>query len=172
MGDLSAAILVGRLTRDAELKYTATGQAICHFSVATNSRVKKGDQWVDEPNYWEIDLWGKTAENLNQYLTKGTMVAVNGDMRQDKWEQDGQTRMKVKIKAYDVRLLGGNNGQRPSVSTGGGQSYDRPAPRYGNSTQGMSNSNPQSQSPAPQSRIFPSQAGSPANDDFPDDIPF
>jgi len=106
MGDLSTAVLVGRLTRDAELKYTASGQAVSHFSVATSSRVKKGDQWIDEASFWDVDLWGKRAESLNQYLTKGKLVAVQGDMRQDKWEQDGQNRMKVKITANDVQLLG------------------------------------------------------------------
>ena len=107
MGDLSVGVLVGRLVRDAELKYTPGGQAVCHFSVATSSRVKKGDQWVDESSFWDVDLWGKRAESVNQYLTKGKLVALQGDMRQDKWEQDGQSRMKVKITANDVQLLGG-----------------------------------------------------------------
>ena len=80
MGDLSVAVLVGRLTRDAELKYTNSGQAVCHFAVATSSRVKKGDQWVDESSFWDVDLWGKRAESVNQYLTKGKLVAVQGDI--------------------------------------------------------------------------------------------
>lgn len=108
MGDLSTAVLVGRLTRNAELKFTSLGSAISHFSVATSSRVKKGDQWINEASFWDVDLWGKRAESLNQYLTKGKLVAVQGDMRQDKWEQDGQNRMKVKITASDVQLLGSN----------------------------------------------------------------
>lgn len=110
MGDLATSVVVGRLTRDAELSYTNSGTAICHFSVATNARVKKGDQWVDESSYWDVDLWGKLGETINQYLTKGKLVAVQGDMRQDRWEKDGQAKMKVIIKANDVQLLGG--GQR------------------------------------------------------------
>lgn len=106
MGDLAVAVIVGRLTRDAELKYTNSGQAVCHFSVATNSRTKKGDQWIDESNYWDIDLWGKRGETINQYLTKGKLVAIHGDMRQDRWEQDGQTKTKVRINASDVQFLG------------------------------------------------------------------
>lgn len=116
MADLSIAVLVGRLTRDSELKYTNAGQPICHFSVATGTRRKKGDQWVDEPSFWDIDLWGKQAENLNQYLTKGKQVAIEGSMRQDRWEQDGQPRVKVIITANSVTLLGGgisNNDDRP-----------------------------------------------------------
>lgn len=160
MGDLSVAVLVGRLTRDAELKYTQSGQAVCHFAVATSSRVKKGDQWVDESSFWDVDLWGKRAESVSQYLTKGKLVAVQGDMRQDKWEQEGQSRMKVKITANDVQLLG--SGGASGASYGGGPGYSRgeergPAPR-----------NPEAGS-RPQAR--PTDRGSGA-EDFTDDIPF
>lgn len=155
MGDLSVAVLVGRLTRDAELKYTSSGMAVCHFSVATGSRVKKGDQWVDESSFWDIDLWGKKAESINQYLTKGKLVAVNGDMRQDKWEQDGQSRMKVKITASDVQLLGGGQGS----SNSGQGSYER----GGQARQATAQPAP-SRAPAPERNAPP--------DDFTDDIPF
>ncbi len=172
MGDLSVAVLVGRLTRDAELKYTASGQAVCHFSVATSLRVKKGDQWVDESSYWDVDLWGKRAESINQYLTKGKLVAVQGDMRQDKWEQDGQSRMKVKITANDVQLIGGGQGG------GSGSAYDRGGSGYAPANQGGYG--------APQGRgsygagasgaavTRPGGTGGPApqSDDFADDIPF
>jgi single-strand DNA-binding protein len=157
MGDLAVAVLVGRLTRDAELKYTPSGQAVCHFSVATGSRVKKGDQWVDESSFWDVDLWGKRAESVNQYLTKGKLVAVQGDMRQDKWEQDGQSRMKVKITANDVQLLGGG-GQ------GGGQGYGQGGGGFGE-RQETRPQRPQQQQPA-------SRGPAPAADDFTDDIPF
>ena len=107
MADLSIAVLVGRLTRDSELKYTSGGSPICSFSVATSSRKKKGDQWIDEASFWDIELWGKQGESLQQYLVKGKQVAVEGSMRQDRWEKDGQPRMKVVISAQTVQLLGG-----------------------------------------------------------------
>ena len=110
MSDLAVAVIVGRLTRDAELKYTNSGQAVCHFSVATGSRRKKGDQWVEESSFWDVDLWGKLGESINQYLTKGKLVAVEGAMRQDRWEQDGQTRTKTLITANTVQLLGSSGG--------------------------------------------------------------
>lgn len=172
MGDLAVATVVGRLTRDAELKYTNSGQAICSFSVATNSRVKKGDQWVDEPNYWDVDLWGKKAESVNQYLTKGKLVAVHGDIRQDKWEKDGQQRMKVRINAQDVQLIGSGQGGEGRQSWGGqsgegrssGSGYgkaesaqDRPPPR-GGGYQGRDQGRQAERSSPP--------------DDFTDDIPF
>jgi len=118
MADLSIAVLVGRLTRDAELKYTSSGQAICHFSVATSTRRKKGDQWADEASFWDVDLWGKQGESLNQYLTKGKLVAVEGTMRQDRWEKDGQTRIKVIVSANSVQLLGTGHDSHESRPAG------------------------------------------------------
>ena len=110
-GTLSTWTGVGRLTRDAELKYLANGQAICHFSLVVDSREKNGGQWVDMPNYREIDLWGKLGESLNQYLTKGKLVAVSGEESYDSWKNDaGETKWKLKVKANTVALLSG--GQR------------------------------------------------------------
>lgn len=161
MADLSIAVLVGRLTRDAELKYTNSGQAVCHFSVATSTRRKKGDQWIDEPSYWDVDLWGKSGESLNQYLTKGKLVAVEGSMRQDRWEQDGQTRTKVIVSANTVQLLGGGQGAGSGASQGSG---------YGQGGQ---------QSPGQGAREWrgqdPGRGQAPAGnapDDYADDIPF
>lgn len=114
MADLSIAVIVGRLTRDAELKYTTGGSPICSFSVAASSRKKKGDQWVDEPSFWDVELWGKQGESLNQYLVKGKQVAIEGQMRQDRWEKDGQPRMKVIINAQTVQLLGGGQDKQPA----------------------------------------------------------
>lgn len=113
MADLSIAVLVGRLTRDSELKYTSGGSPICSFSVATSSRKKNGDQWIDEASFWDIELWGKQGESLNQYLVKGKQVAIEGSMRQDRWEKDGQPRMKVVVNANTVQLLGGSQDKQP-----------------------------------------------------------
>jgi single-strand DNA-binding protein len=107
MADINHVVLVGRLTRDSELKYTAGGQAVCKFSIAINRRRKSGDQWVDEANFFDIVLWGRQGESLNQYLVKGKMVGIDGELRQDRWEQDGQNRSKVEIIANNIQLLGG-----------------------------------------------------------------
>ncbi|MDR2184858.1 MAG: single-stranded DNA-binding protein [Treponema sp.] len=110
MADLNHVVLIGRLTRDAELKYTANGQAVCKFSIAVNRRKKSGDQWVDEANFFDIVLWGRQGESLNQYLVKGKLVGVDGELRQDRWEQDGQNRSKVEVVANNIQLLGGGSG--------------------------------------------------------------
>jgi single-strand DNA-binding protein len=118
MIDINRVVLIGRLTRDAELKYTSGGQAVCKFSVAVNRRRKNGEQWEDEANYFDVVLWGRQGENINQYLIKGKTVGIDGELRQDRWQQDGQNRSKVEIVAANVQLLGGNPG---GASSGGGQ---------------------------------------------------
>jgi single-strand DNA-binding protein len=123
MADINHVVLVGRLTRDAELKYTAGGQAVCKFSVAVNRRKKSGEQWVDEASFFDIVLWGRQGETLNQYLLKGKQVGIDGELRQDRWEQDGQNRSKVEIVANNLQLLGGN-----SPGGGGGGSYQGRGP--------------------------------------------
>jgi len=67
MTDVNHVILIGRLTRDAELKYTAGGQSVCKFSIAVNLRRKNGDQWIDEASFFDVVLWGKTGETLSLY---------------------------------------------------------------------------------------------------------
>lgn len=124
---MASLVLVGRLTRDAELKYTPSGEAICHFSVATDSRVKKGGDWVEEPSFWDVDLWGKRAESINQYLTKGKAVAVSGPARIETWEKDGVKHSKTKVTASDVQLLGGGQRQEGQGAPSGGQSAGAPA---------------------------------------------
>ena len=160
MSDLAIAVVVGRLTRDAELKYTNSGQAICHFSVATSSRRKKGDQWLDESSFWDVDLWGKQGESINQYLTKGKLVAVEGAMRQDRWEQDGQTRSKTLITANTVQLLGSTGGSGNLGGSGGQGSYARSAGSPGDA-RGEAGGQQEPSAPPAQSV-----------DDFTDDIPF
>jgi single-strand DNA-binding protein len=77
--DLNRVTLVGRLTRDAELKYTNSGLAVAKLSIAVNRRKRSGDNWTDEVSYFDITLWGKVAESLNQYLQKGKQIAVDGE---------------------------------------------------------------------------------------------
>ncbi len=106
MEDLNRVILISRLTRDAEVQYTNTGLAIGKMGVAVNRRKKSGDQWIDEANFFDVTLFGKRAESLAQYLLKGTQVAVEGQLRQERWEQDGMKRSKVTIEATNIQLLG------------------------------------------------------------------
>ncbi|HOX17973.1 MAG TPA: single-stranded DNA-binding protein [Spirochaetales bacterium] len=168
MADVNVVVLVGNLTRDAELKYLNSGIAVCEFSLAINSRRKSGDQWIDEAHFFDITFFGKGAEAVHRYLVKGKQVAVNGELRQDRWEQDGQKRSKVKIVANNVQLLGG--GQRDGSGYEGGES--RP---YASQGQGPAQNQGQGgyreERPA-QARQGQAPRQAPPQDDFPDDIPF
>ncbi|MBR4427658.1 MAG: single-stranded DNA-binding protein [Spirochaetales bacterium] len=107
--DINVVVLVGRLTRDCELKSTPQGTSVCRFSIAVNRRKRTGDRWEDEVSYFDVVLWGRSAETLNPYLQKGRQVSIEGELRQNRWEQDGKTNSKVEVVANNVQLLGGGN---------------------------------------------------------------
>ena len=127
MADVNYVVLVGRLTRDATLKFTNSGLPICEFSLAINRKVRDGETWKDEAHFFDITLFGKLGEAVSQYMTKGTQVAVEGELRLDRWEQDGQKRSKIKIIANNIQLLGSRSGG------GGGQSRFQNQPDAGES---------------------------------------
>lgn len=123
--DINHVIIVGRLTRDAEISYLPSGVAVAKISVAVNRSRKNGDQWVEEVSYFDSAIFGKTAENLKPYLSKGKQIGLEGHLKQDRWEKDGQKFSKVSIIADNVQLLGGKsdgggseNGYVPSATTG------------------------------------------------------
>ena len=123
MASYNRVILVGNLTRDIELRYIPSGTAVAEIGMAVNDRVKKGDQWVDETTFVDVTLWGRTAEVANQYLTKGSNVLIEGRLKLEQWEKDGQKRSKLKVVADKMQMLGGRG--EGGGSGGGG------APRGG-----------------------------------------
>lgn len=111
MTDLNKVTEIGRMTRDISEKdfaYTANGTARLNISIAVNESSKQNGQWVDRASFFDVTIWGKTAENLRQYLCKGKQIAVLGHLQQQRWEKDGQHFNKVVIIAEQVQLLGGN----------------------------------------------------------------
>jgi single-strand DNA-binding protein len=82
--------------------------AICSFSLAVNRSVKKAGEWIEEVSFFDVVLFGRQGEALSKYLLKGKQVGVQGELRQNRWEQDGQKRSKIVIAANNVQLLGGN----------------------------------------------------------------
>jgi single-strand DNA-binding protein len=122
--DLNSVALVGRLTRDAELKYTNSGLQICRLSIANNYRRKQNDQWIEEANFFDCFMMGRRAEAVHKYLTKGTQVAIDGSLRFSKWETDGQTRSKVEVMINDIQLLGGGRGGYGDGGQSSGDRYD------------------------------------------------
>ena len=108
--DINVVVLVGRLTRDCELRSTPQGTSVCRFSVAVNRRKRTGDRWEDEVSYFDVVLWGKSADTLKPYLLKGRQVSIEGELRQNRWEQDGKNNSKIEVVANNVQLLGGTQG--------------------------------------------------------------
>ncbi len=154
MNDINQTILIGRLTKDLDdqnFAYTTGGIARANISIAVNRAKKQGDQWVDEVSYFDITLWGKTAENLKPYLVKGKQIGVTAHLRQDRWEKDGQKFSRITVVADDVQLLGGAGTSSGGYAQQGG-SYGPPQQSY--------TSKPQNYVPAGNA------------DDFPEDIPF
>lgn len=107
---MNRVIEIGRLTKDAELTYASGGIAIASFTIAVNRRTKGSDgQWYDEANYFDVKVLGKQADSLKPYLTKGKQVGIDGYLKQERWEKDGQKKSRVVINANEVELLGGKD---------------------------------------------------------------
>lgn len=111
MAEINSVVLVGRLTKDAEIKYTSGGMGVVKFTLAVNRRAKEGDTWVDKASFFNVESMGKAAEAVHKYLTKGKMIGVQGELRQDTWEKDGQRQSMVKIHAHSIQLLGSSDGK-------------------------------------------------------------
>jgi single-strand DNA-binding protein len=111
---INKVILVGRLGRDPELKYTASGTPFCRFSMATDEGwTDKGSGERTERTEWHnIVVWDKLAEICNNYLTKGRMVYIEGSLQTREWDdQEGNKRKTTEIRARDMVLLGGPPGE-------------------------------------------------------------
>jgi len=110
MASYNRVILVGNLTRDVELRYTPAGTAVTDISIAVNERVKRNEQWVEEAHFFDVTLWSRTAEVAAEYLSKGSSVLIEGRLKLDRWEQDGQKRSKIQIVGEKMQMLGGRPG--------------------------------------------------------------
>ena len=107
MADINTVSLVGRLTRDIEVRY-AGELPVGKFGLANNYSKKTDGKWTEEANFFDIVLFGRQAESLKQYLVKGKQVAISGELRQERWEKDGRPQSMVRIIASSIQLLGGN----------------------------------------------------------------
>jgi single-strand DNA-binding protein len=115
---LNKVFLIGRLTRDPEIRFLPSGSQITSFSIAVNRayKTKDSDEWKEETYYIDIDTFGYLAERLGKQLSKGTQILVEGSLRQDRWEtQTGEKRSKIKVVADKVSLLSGKGTQKEEV---------------------------------------------------------
>lgn len=125
MTNTNVVVLKGNITRDLDensFGYTNNGTARANIAIAVNRSRKQGDEWIDDVSYFDITVWGKTAENLKPYFVKGATVLVNGYLKQDRWEKDGQKYSRVTVIANSIELCGGkkdagtNSESKPSTS--------------------------------------------------------
>jgi single-strand DNA-binding protein len=151
MASFNKVILMGNLTRDPELRYTPKGTAIAKIGLAVNRvwTTETGEK-KEEVTFVDVDIFGRTAENVGQYMRKGSPIMIEGRLRLDQWDdkQTGQKRSKLGVVAETVQFFGGPRGPENS---GGGE--------------------------APRSRAAaaPAPAGEPVHGDAPpesDDVPF
>jgi len=112
MGSVNKAILVGNLGRDAEMRFTAGGTPVATVSLATTERYTDRDGQKKEDTQWHrVVIWGKTAESLHEYLTKGKQIYVEGRIQTREWtDKEGQKVKTTEIRADRIVLLGGGGG--------------------------------------------------------------
>ncbi len=103
---LNKVMLIGRLGSDPEIRYTQDGTPVANFSLATDSPIKRGDQWETETEWHRIVAWRRLAEICHEYLGKGRLVYVEGRLRTRFWEdRDGNKRWTTEIMAKDIQML-------------------------------------------------------------------
>lgn len=133
MASFNRVILMGNLTRDPELRYIPSGMAVCEIGLAVNDRRKNSSgEWVDETTFVDVTFWGRSAEVVCEYLTKGSPIMLEGRLKLDQWESnDGQKRSKLRVVAERMQMVGGkgeggrnpegarSTGSRPAAARSG-----------------------------------------------------
>ena len=134
MASLNKVMLIGNLGKDPEVRYTASGQAVASFSLATSEKFKsKTGEWEERTEWHNITLWGKLAEIAGEYLAKGKTVYIEGRLQTRKWQdKNGNDRYTTDIVGDKMQMLSGKGERREAGSTpagggsGGGSSYEEP----------------------------------------------
>ena len=111
MASFNRVILMGNLTRDIELRYTPNKTAVCDVGLAVNDRRKTPTgEWVDETTFVDLVLWGRTAEVASEYLSKGSPIFIEGRLKLDTWESDGQKKSRLRVVVEKMQMIGGRSG--------------------------------------------------------------
>lgn len=133
MPSYNRVILIGNLTRDPELRHLPNGSAVCEFGLAVNDRFqnKATGQWEDRPNFVDCSAFGKTAENIAKFFTKGRPIFTEGKLRLEQWEdrQTGNKRSKLKVVVDTWQFVDSDKGEPSTRSaTRQGQPKLQPQP--------------------------------------------
>jgi single-strand DNA-binding protein len=189
--DINKVVIIGRLTRDLgsdpngrDFQYTQSGMCIAKFSIAVKHSTKgQNGQYVEEADFFNVTMFGKYAETLKPFMTKGKQICVVGKLKQERWtDQQGQNHTSVSIVADEVQLLGGQNqqGYQQSQQTALQQSYQQTQqtqPTYpqqgGYQQQNYPQQNGYQSQPQSVAQPMIQQPQQPfAGEEFPEDIPF
>lgn len=106
MSSVNKTFLIGNLGRDPEIRTTKNGTKVANFSLATQRRVKQGDKWDNVTDWHNVTCYAKTAEVCEKFLLKGKQVYVEGSLRTDSWEKDGNRHSKTVVVAQNIQMLG------------------------------------------------------------------
>ncbi len=153
MGNFNRVILMGNLTRDPQLKYLPSNTAVCEFGLAVNRRWRDPDgNQHDETCFVDLEAFGRRGETINQYMTKGGAILIEGRLKFDSWTaQDGAKRSKLRVVVENFTFVGGRDG-----GGGGGGNYARQQASGSSDTGGQYDPGPPSDNQSP-----------PAGDDIP-----
>lgn len=169
MASICKVFLLGNLSRDPDFRNTSSGSAVCKLNIAVNRPARGGK---DEVCFVDVTVWGKTAENCRQYLSKGSQVFAEGYLRQENWtdKSSGQQRSKLSVVAENIQFM--SSGARKNGNTAG--NITGSTNNTGNSTQAMPKTNYAEYAPPTQHDIDKGNGYQPQGEDAPaqDDIPF
>jgi single-strand DNA-binding protein len=114
---INKVLISGNLTRDPELRATASGMPVLGLGVAVNDRRKNQStgEWEDYPNFIDCTLFGARAESVARFLNKGSKVAIEGKLRWSQWERDGQKRSKIEVIIDEIEFLSARDSSAGSV---------------------------------------------------------
>ncbi|MDZ4853091.1 MAG: single-stranded DNA-binding protein [Pirellulaceae bacterium] len=141
MASFNRVILMGNLTRDIDLRYTTSGMAVGDSSVAVNDRRKnQSGEWVDEATFVEVKFFGRTAEIAGEYLSKGSPIHIEGRLKLDTWEKDGQKRSKLFVIVDHMQMIGSKptgeaRANKPQVAEQANEAYSEAPAHTGSSSQ-------------------------------------
>ena len=121
MSNLNKVFLMGRLTRDPEQRFISSGQSVVNIGVAINRQYTTNGEKREETTFVDVEAWGPRGEVIAKYLTKGNPIFIEGRLKFDTWEKDGEKRSKLRVVLDNFQFIGGGGGQREQ---GEGESLD------------------------------------------------
>lgn len=115
---INRVVISGNLTRDPDLRSTASGMPVLGFGVAVNDRRKNQQtgEWEDYPNFIDCTMFGAHAQSVSRFLSKGSKVAIEGKLRWSQWERDGQKRSKIEVIVDEIEFMTSRNDGAPRAA--------------------------------------------------------